>query len=40
MYNAEDNTDRPATLEAIAKPYKWDGKDTWAILELRTEWKN
>jgi hypothetical protein len=40
LYNAEDKTDRPAEFAATVKPYKWDGKDTWAILELRTEWLN
>jgi len=38
IYNAEDKDDRPATFEAAAKPYKFGGKDTWAILSLRTEW--
>ena len=35
IYNADDKTDRPWTFEAFAKPYKWKGKDTWAILSLR-----
>ncbi|MDR3278878.1 MAG: hypothetical protein LBT23_00035, partial [Synergistaceae bacterium] len=38
LYNGDDEEDRPATFEAAAKPYKWDGKDTWAILSLVTEW--
>ena len=37
LYNAEDKKDRPATFRAVAKPYKWNGKDTWAILSLRSE---
>ena len=37
LYNAEDKNDRPYTFEAAAKPYKWKGKDTWAILSLKTE---
>jgi len=36
IYYAEDETDRPSTFEAIVKPHKWDGKDTWAILSLTT----
>ena len=36
IYNAEDKKDRPSTFEATAKPYKWNGKDTWAILSLKT----
>ena len=34
IYNVEDKDDRPYTFEATAKPYKWNGKDTWAILSL------
>jgi hypothetical protein len=40
IYNADDETDRPAEFVAIAKPYKWDGKDTWAIISMKTEWLN
>ncbi len=36
IYNADDKNDRPFTFVATAKPYKWNGKDTWAILSLRT----
>ncbi len=36
IYNIEDKNDRPSTFEAIAKPYKWNGKNTWAILSLTT----
>ena len=39
LYNAEDRKDRPATFQAVAKPYKWNGKDTWAILSIRSEFK-
>lgn len=35
IYNVEDKNDRPYTFEATAKPYKWKGKDTWAILSMR-----
>ena len=38
IYNAGDRKDRPGTFTAIAKPHKWNGKDTWAILSLQTEW--
>ena len=37
IYNAEDEDDRPYTFEATAKPYKWGGKNTWAILSMRTQ---
>ena len=37
LYNAEDKDDRPYTFEAMAKPYKWNGKDTWVILSMRTK---
>lgn len=36
LYNTEDKNDRPATFVAMAKPYKWNGKDTWAILSMKT----
>ncbi|NLL36631.1 MAG: hypothetical protein GX256_03800, partial [Fretibacterium sp.] len=39
LYNAEDEEDRPATFKAVAKPRKWEGKETWAILSIRTEFK-
>lgn len=39
IYNAEDKKDRPATFKAVAKPHKWAGKNTWAILSMRTEYK-
>ena len=39
LYNAEDRKDRPATFQAVAKPYKWNGKDRWAILSIRSEFK-
>ena len=37
IYNIEDKDDRPYTFEATAKPYKWKGKDTWAILSMKTQ---
>jgi hypothetical protein len=39
LYNVKNNKDRPATFEATAKPYKWGGRDTWAILSFRADWK-
>ena len=36
----EDEENRPATFIARAKPYKFNGKNTWAILSLETSWKN
>lgn len=39
LYNAEDKKDCLGTFQAVAKPYKWKGKDTWAILSLRSELK-
>jgi hypothetical protein len=41
MFNAKSKkTDdfTVATFKATAKPYKFGGKDTWAILSLTTEW--
>ena len=38
LYNIKDKSDRPGTFTAKAKPYKWNKKDTWAILSLEVEW--
>ena len=38
LYNIKDKNDRPGTFTAKAKPYKWNKKDTWAILSLEVEW--
>ena len=40
IYNLEDKDDRPYTFEATAKPYKWNGKDTWAIISLSSQSKD
>jgi hypothetical protein len=43
MFNAKSKkTDdfTVATFKATAKPYKFGGKDTWAILSLTTEWND
>ena len=39
LYSSEDRDDRPATFTATAKPYRYDGKDTWALLTLKTKWR-
>ncbi len=38
IYNSKKITDRPGMFEAIIKPYKWNGKDTWAIIDMTTDW--
>ena len=40
IYSAEDEDDRPGTFIARAKPYKFNGKSTWSILSLKTNWNN
>lgn len=37
IYNAEDESDLLGSFEALAKPHKFGGKDTWAILSMETE---
>jgi hypothetical protein len=39
IYNVKNTKDRPATFEATAKPYKYGGKNTWAILSFAVNWK-
>lgn len=39
LYNIKKKSDRPAYFAADAKPYKYDGKNTWSILSLSVEWK-
>ena len=38
LYNHEKKSERLGTFEAQAKPYKWNNKDTWAILSLISDW--
>jgi hypothetical protein len=38
LYNADDESDILGTFVAAAKPYKYDGKNTWAIISLKTEY--
>ena len=40
LYNLHRKSERPAYFTATAKPYKWNGKNTWAILSLRVDWKD
>jgi len=37
VYNANDKDDKLGAFEAVAKPYKYGGKDTWAIISMETE---
>ncbi len=39
IYNFNKKSDRPATFTAKAKPHKWNGKSTWAIISLTTDWR-
>ena len=39
LYSSEDRDDRPATFTATVKPYRYGGKDTWAIITLKTKWR-
>ncbi|MBO7411901.1 MAG: hypothetical protein J6T92_08270 [Ottowia sp.] len=42
IYSEDNSGDPPeiiATFVATAKPHKWNGKDTWAILSLKTEYR-
>ena len=39
LYELDNPKHRPATFTAKAKPYKWNNKDTWAILSLSVEWQ-
>ena len=38
LYELDNPKHRPAVFVAKAKPYKWNNKDTWAILSLSVEW--
>jgi hypothetical protein len=37
LYDSDDENDIRGTFEAVAKPYKYDGKDTWAIISIKSE---
>lgn len=38
LYNADDHSDKPGKFEALAKPHQYGGKDTWALLSIKTEY--
>lgn len=38
VYNADDETDKLGQFEALAKSHQYGGKDTWAILSLKTKY--
>ncbi len=38
LYNTKNKKDRPGFFVAKAKPHKYNGKNTWAILSLSVEW--
>ena len=38
LYELGNTKNRPAYFVAKAKPYKWNNKNTWAILSLSVEW--
>ena len=35
--NVDERPERIGTFTVTAKPHKWNGKDTWAILSLKTQ---
>ena len=37
VYNAEDRKDVLGTFTALARPHTWNGKKTWALVELNTK---
>ncbi|MBR6000385.1 MAG: hypothetical protein IK089_03925 [Oxalobacter sp.] len=39
VYNAEDPSEVMGPFTAIAKPHTWNGKATWAIISLKTQYK-
>ena len=40
LYSAGVDEERVASFVATAQPYKFNGKDTWSILTLKTTWYN
>lgn len=40
LYNAEDRNDILGTFTATARPHKWNGRDTWALVSLKTHNEN
>ena len=37
LYNAGNGHDKPGRFEATAKPYRYEGRNTWAIISLKAE---
>ena len=37
LYNADDASDILGTFEAVTKPYKYGGKNTWSIISMKTK---
>ena len=37
--NADERPELVGSFTVTAKPHKWNGKDTWAILSLKTEYR-
>jgi hypothetical protein len=37
LYDVNDKNDIRGTFEAVARPYKYDEKDAWAIISIRSE---
>ena len=40
LYSAGADEERVASFVATAQPYKFNGKNTWSILTLKTTWYN
>ncbi len=40
VYNAEEPSDILGPFTALAKPHTWKGKATWAIISLKTEYRD
>ena len=40
LYSAADDEEHLASFTATAKPYKFNGQNTWSILTLKTDWYN
>ncbi len=37
LYNAEDEEERAGNFTATAKPYRYNGKNTWSIISLESD---
>ena len=38
LYNADDKDEKLGKFKAVAKPYKYSGKNTWSIISMETEY--